>query len=463
MRYPANSHRHRRSPNNSGLFKLLLTLFVIALVTGGLFGAVKLIGFLSTQYNSENFPVGIVDQESSSSPEQNSSPVSNQEENPFLEKTGLNNKSYSFEYQCQSYSLTLPLYGSVYEYYAALDKGYYYQGTLPTDWQGQYYLGFLESNQDQEIIDYLIDTVSIGLDINDSDELVIAITSFVQNLTYDCQKLFSYENLDGKGFETNFPYETLFLQEGVCGDFSILLGKILNDLGYGAAFFVFDHNNHMAVGIECPVGNATYIQDGVGYCYIETTASGRIGVKPTQFNGINFTEKPEIIKIANGKSFQRMILLAQEMERDAQVYGNYILQLTTCEEVDLYKEIQTWEAGLRQADNQLDELAQALDGTEAALDEEYNRYNAMGCKGSLGKDQYKKCLAQGDVVDLLRDDYNNLVEEFNSLRAAYQDDYDQYAVVFNIFEALMEQSYQGCSNVFPESLLIHSPPEVQGE
>ncbi len=218
------------------------------------------------------------------------------------ELTGQTGRTYGFEYSCQSYSLSLPIFDSLYDYFAATDKSFYYQGSLPPDWQEEYYLQFLESEYDLEAISSLVAAVAGSLNTSD-DELVMALTSLVQNLTYDCEKLFSYEYQDGEGFETNFPYETLYLQEGVCGDSSILLGKILGEVGYGSAFLLYNQNNHMALGIQCPVEVATYLKDGVGYCYIETTGPFRIGVKPTTLAGQDFSEEPQIIPISDGKSF----------------------------------------------------------------------------------------------------------------------------------------------------------------
>ncbi len=62
----------------------------------------------------------------------------------FPEPQGELSQSYSFEYLCNPYTITLPLYQSSYEYFLAADKNYYYRGTLPDGWQQQFYLNFLD-------------------------------------------------------------------------------------------------------------------------------------------------------------------------------------------------------------------------------------------------------------------------------------------------------------------------------
>ena len=420
------SHPGRKRKSNSATKILGLILLGLVLVLAGLVGVVMVINRIADPLVSDLSATGIsVAADTPSYTEEPPSTQSPEEELP-PKLTGQTSRTYGFEYSCQSYSVSLPIYDSLYDYFKSTDKLFYFQGSLPPDWQEEYYLKFLESEYDLDVITSLVAAVAGSLNKSD-DELVIALTNLVQNLTYDCEKLFSYEYQDGEGFETNFPYETLYLQEGVCGDSSILLGKILGELGYGTAFLLYHQNNHMALGIQCPVEVATYLKNGVGYCYIETTGPLKIGVIPTTLAGKDFSEEPQIISISEGKSFNRMVSLAEELERDVLTYGEVIRQLSTCQEISLYKDISDRETGLALQLDAIDQKKVQLDAAALIYQQELQKYNEMGCKGSLPQDKYDLCAAQENVVNQKVAIYNDAVEEYNQLLDQYRLNYDQYA------------------------------------
>lgn len=369
----------------------------------------------------------------------------------FPELEGEVQQSYTFEYLCNPATVTLHLYQSSYEYYQSADKNYYYRGTLPDDWQKEFYINFLSSDNDLEALNGLIEEVGKIVDQN-GDDLVIALTSLVQGLTYDCDKLFSYDYQDGEGYQTNFPYETLYTKKGVCGDTTILLGKILGELGYGAAFLVYEESNHMALGIECPVEVATYVEDQRGYCYIETTGPTRIGVKPTTLGGKDFVEIPLIIPIAEGVSFSRMTALKEEMEVDALAYGEVILQMASCQEINLYKEIVDRKAIITAHDGHLASLDIKKDKAETEYLEEYELFNSMGCEGTLPQKQYELCLEQQAIVEEKYALYEDLVNEYNRVVVKRNAEVDRMNQAIDAFNALMDAKDQSCAVVWSERI-----------
>ena len=375
-----------------------------------------------------------------------------------LEPWGESQGSYSFEYLCNPYTITLPLFQSTYEYFLSTDKKFYYRGELPDDWQEQFYLNFMASNDDLETVNDLIDKVSTASGQR-GDELVIALISLVQNLTYDCDKLFSYDHLDGEGYQTNFPYETLYSQTGVCGDTSILLSKILGELGYGAALLVYEGNNHMALGIACPVEVATYVENQTGYCYVETTGPTRIGIKPTALDGKEFIEYPSIIPIAEGKSFARMVTLAEEMEQDTTRYGDMILQLATCQEISLFQEIKERKNTLIAHDGHLASLRIKKDNAESEFYEEFELYKSMGCEGTLPQKQYELCMAQQVVVEEKYAVYETLVDEYNRVVGLRNAEVNRMNLAIDTFNSLMDANNQSCAAVFSERINIEEESE----
>lgn len=366
-------------------------------------------------------------------------------------------KTFSFEYACRPVTLDLSLSEAQVEEYASRNKPSYYTGQLSGDGEAQYYKKFLRGKYDDEVIASLVAEVRSGLGIEKDDQLIPALTSLVQNIEYDCDKLFSYQNLEDHDYQTNYPLETLFTQKGVCGDSSILLAKMLQDAGYGAAFLLYEQANHMAVGIRCPVDTATYLYGGVGYCYIETTDPSRIGVKPEKIGGDDFTETPQIIPVSKGKSFWGMVSLAESMQAEVEEYGDYILQLAGCEEISTYKSIRRKEYKLHEYESELDSFSDQLDQISAQLKEEIAEYEAMGCKGELAEDKYNDCLSKYHEIETLQARYNDLVKKYRRLYEEYESYYQGYMSDFNAFQDLMENANQSCSIVSRED------PEMQEE
>jgi hypothetical protein len=376
-----------------------------------------------------------------------------EEADPFPDLEGEFGQSFPFEYLCNPYSVSLPLHQSSFEYFYEADKRFHYRGSLPDDWQEQFYLMFLSSPHDLEVLNELIDRVKTTIG-QTGDDLVLALTSLVQELTYDCDKLFSYDHLDGEGYQTNYPYETLYTKLGVCGDTSILLSKILQELGYGAALLIYEESNHMALGIQCPLEVAAYVEDQIGYCYIETTGPTRIGVKPVTLGGTDFIEEPWIIPIAEGQSFTRMINLAEEMEADASEYGDKILQLATCQEIQLYREIQDRQVTITAQDGRLASLNIKMNQAESEFLAEREIFNSMGCEGTLLPAQYDLCMAQIAVVEEKFAVYDDLVNNYNRVVNNRNFEVTQMNQAIDAFNSLMDAKDQSCAVVWSERIEI---------
>lgn len=325
---------------------------------------------------------------------------------------GYQAKSFSFEYQCSAYTLDIPLNPEHAEYYASKNKSASVSSFSSQDWEEAYYKNFLTGELNEEIAALTIEMIRESLGTQTDDELVLALTHFVQDLEYDCDKLFSYENLDEHDYETNFPYETLYNQTGVCGDFSILLGRMLQEAGYGAAFLLYDQANHMALGVKCPTETANYVEDGTGYCYIETTAPQQIGVKPNKIGGEAFTEPAQILEISEGKSFDMMRALSEERQRDVELYGEYILQLARCQEIAQYKTVKNQEYKLFQDETELNRLSERLHTTRNKLDNQIAHYQSLDCQGELSQSRYEKCVSAYNSLESTRSTYNDLVWKY---------------------------------------------------
>ena len=364
----------------------------------------------------------------------------------FVPEDGFESRSYSFEFQCQPYTLYIPLYLSKFEYFSGLNRGAIAIKRTGKNPEEEYYKQFLISDQDEDTIQQIVNEIQYLTQANTPDDLVTAAVSFVQYIEYDCEKLFSYEHLTDHDYQTYYPYETLYLNKAVCGDTSLLLAKILNHLGYGSAFLIYEDQNHMALGIRCPKDVANFVEDGVGYCYIETTAPSRIGVIPQGINESNALVNPRIIKVADGQSFERMSLLAEQRKEQVETYGQYILSLSSCAEIALYKKIEDAASTM----NGIKEELLSLDGEIESLSQNHDylveQFKQKGCQGTVSKSKYKKC--EPDLqniqsvqftLEALILDYNNQVEEYNAI-------YEVYSADINTFDSIIS-SHNTCSGL----------------
>ena len=137
---------------------------------------------------------------------------------------------------------------------------------------------------------------------NRDDQARIAI-SMVQQLYYNYTKEHRMDN----GLElpyNSYPYTTIYTDNGICEDKSILLAYLLKELGYGVVLLQFTPQNihadgHMAIGVKAPSQYSAYTFNNQTYAYVETTCPNIV----TYENLTVKSEKTTIIPIADGVSF----------------------------------------------------------------------------------------------------------------------------------------------------------------
>ncbi len=328
---------------------------------------------------------------------------------------------FEWQYNNKDYALKETFYGSLYTFYANSPKTYTYQGELGVDWEKNYYAMFLKKNDsDNSISQIASDIKSLG-EQNKlvADQIVELALAFVQSIPYDHARAQSI--LSGNGV-TNYPYETLFENKGVCSDKSFLLANLLAQLGYDTALLAYDNERHMAVGIKCPVQYSNYPN---GYCYAETTATGfRIGMIPdidaqkgsavpmekksysqnselSQFDAKKLGE-PKIFPVSSGKT-----------------YSGIADSLAMAKKIDtLSREINTLEKNL---------LAQKKDfeTDEAKLSELEKKLTKLKKKNDI--DEYN------DLVE----DYNELLKKYKKKIKTYNEQIDVYNQKINYYNSLV--------------------------
>lgn len=334
---------------------------------------------------------------------------------PTLENP--NEKMFSWEFRGVTYRLPERLYGSVYTYYAAKPKAYRYFGTLDAGWEEKYYALFLGDGQGNALVAQVAQDISLqgrkrGLD---EDGVVELVLSFVQSIPYDDAKAKSI--LSGSTeVSAQYPYETLYMNSGVCIDKSFLATVMLRSLGYGTALFVYDSENHMAIGIKCPERYSTY---GSGYCYAETTGAGnKIGVVPTLDSSNKASAAIADFQQDQQQAIRQLGAVAIYDKSDGKVYGGIAKTYAQEKEMGALKEeIAALHGKLQQQKSQLDNQQDTLQAMKKKLEAyrqsgQTEKYNEMVPSFNGLVEKNRNTVAEyNQLVNL----YNQKVSRYNGL------------------------------------------------
>lgn len=307
---------------------------------------------------------------------------------PTTRSKNSNQKIFSFQYQSEIYQIVLDVDPALrHEYHANAQRQYLYDSSTapPNNWQEDFYRMFLSHPDDSHIVEQLLQELIRVTDTNDHDMLVEVVVAFVQQaIAYNWDTFHRIEQCS-----TLYPYETLHDQTGVCADKSILLARLLVELGYDCVFFAFDAANHIAVGVRVPRGMDDY---NSGYAYIETTSCGPIGRIPTKLVGnVHLDEMPHIHRITNGgRVFERICRNKQMEQEQERKYGKEYFFLGP-EQKQLKRDMVMLE-------QEIQHLDQTMDNCQS--------------KTNLTEDQYHEC-------QRLVDEHNRRVELYNAMAALF--------------------------------------------
>lgn len=380
------------------MFKSFLKkLFIIALELAVISGLLWFI-IQKKEINSESEIVPAIQQTIQDFKQDNVQP----KEEISLELSEPTTKTFSWVYKGKKYSLDQTLYKSIYSYYQSQDKVYSYVGTLPENWQEEYYAMFLKTNvADKSIPEIASKIQDLGKKNNLTDDQIVDLTlAFVQSIEYDDAK--AKNILTQAGNEAVlFPYETLYEQRGICSDKSFLAYALLRQMGYGAALFTYEQENHMAVAAQCPKNYSTY---GSGYCYAETTSVGnKIGIIPS----ID-TESNKVVNLAKYDFDQSQQMKLKEL-------GQVTINLSS-QGREYSGIIQTEKLldQINQLKKSMENLLLDLKSQKSAISKEEKSLNEM-------KDDLNRYKEDGDI-----DKYNSLAEKYNDLVETYKKDFKKY-------------------------------------
>ncbi|NLZ74457.1 hypothetical protein GX917_00920 [Candidatus Falkowbacteria bacterium] len=235
-------------------------------------------------------------------------------------------RNFTFRYKNNNYELSHFFPTQLYKDYKNSSKTYTYasiSGKTQSDIQNEFYALFLQSRKGDTTIASLVAKLRELATLNKwtDEELLEATVALVQYIPYDDVKVLENPQLNNNPY---FPYETLYLNKGVCSDKTFLAVALLRQLGYGAAILDFPEKNHSALGVACPT---EYSLHGSGYCYVETTNYFPFGVIPQNINNglvqspdgfsdmfnVQSLGKVEIYQKTSGKIYQGMPIIYSQV------------------------------------------------------------------------------------------------------------------------------------------------------
>ena len=303
---------------------------------------------------------------------------------------------FTWKYNNRNYYLYQTFYDSWYNDYKNSIKYLSYPSDNPPDnIRESYYNIFLTLKNGDDAITKLIKDLRQVADIDglSDTEFLEFVMAFVQYIPYDDTKT--------ENSPQNFPYETLYLNSGICSDKTFLALSILRNMGYGGAIFDFPDKKHSAVAVTCS-GQSSY---NSGYCFIETTSYFPIGIFP---GDLDSGQASSTIDWNN--------ILGQSSWGDLEIYQKTSGKVYTGmpDNIAIINEIKELQENVQKDKNQLDLMYLQITNLSSELKSLLNEI-----------DEYK---AKGDTYNynLKVAEYNTKVKEYNESLDIYYSKVDVY-------------------------------------
>jgi len=322
---------------------------------------------------------------------------------------------YNFKYQNVSYSLNLNLTLAQYQSYQSAPHVYsYFVGQEPPDSREAFYALFLKiKNEDHSLEELISQARAIAVKNSwTNDQLAEFIIALVQYISYDQAKLQPGNN------SPFYPYETLYLQRGVCADKTFLAVALLRRLGYGAAILDFPDINHTAAGVACPL---EYSLNNSGYCFIETTNNFPWSIIPADINGQAKTTSESFDNLFNSAGLGTLEI---KQATTGQVYQGAL-------------EVRSKVTALRDQQIDINNQKIIIDQASATVTAQEQSLNNL----KVELDAYRN---NGQIVQYnsLISEYNDLVVQYNSALEVYRSKINTYNQAVSEFNRQQKEFYQ---------------------
>jgi len=265
------------------------------------------------------------------------------------------------KYGGKDLKLTVSLYKNIYNYY------HYNSKKVGVVGKGLYSNFVYVNNSDLIIKDLAskIRNLGKGYNLNDDQIMELALC-FVQNIPYDSSKaetILSGQNISEYD-RSQYPYETIFKNSGICTDKAYLGSSLLRELGYSSALLLFGDDNHMALGVKV---NKDYANFNSDYAIAEVTTPGFIpGDLPKDIDDND--GKPSLVlelpqKLGHNNKINTQKFLA---ESDLS-YPTVVIPISDGKTYERIRNVKHLEAMIYQGIEELEEIAHSIETMEYDL------------------------------------------------------------------------------------------------
>jgi hypothetical protein len=140
------------------------------------------------------------------------------------------------------------------------------------------------------------------------DEQARIAISVAQMIRYD------YLAADTQTITEKYPYEVIHTEKGVCGEKSRLIIYLLEKLGFGTAYFVFEDEHHATAAIRCP---KEYSYMNSGYCFVEATDVALVGQSNNLYVNVGqLSYHPTIYNVSDGLEYRAIITQVETAKQE---------------------------------------------------------------------------------------------------------------------------------------------------
>ncbi len=327
-------------------------------------------------------------------------------------------RNFSFKYNSVNYDLAQNFSNSLYNRYKNSNKVFtYYDSQAPENLREAFYgIFFNFISGDKSLDEIIVKLKKVATDNNwNSDELLEFVVSFVQYIPYDETKVSSTNSTNDNPF---FPYETLYLNKGVCSDKTFLALALLRKLGYGAAILDFPDINHSALGFACP---REYSINNSGYCYGETTNYFPLGVIPRSINNGQAQNEDSFDNLFNTANLGRIEIYQKS---SGKIYGGIPVLKNKIESIKLLKN----DLIIKQVE--IDSLNALIESKERSLNILKSDLDSLYSAGRLS--EYNSAIVG----------YNKLINEYNLDINDYKLKINYYNLKINELNKAQNSFYQ---------------------
>ena len=290
---------------------------------------------------------------------------------------------YTWVYRSQPKKVDVTLFTEEFHYLSEQKR--------PELLDNSFAISFINEPWQEDVIQEIVsDLKSYG---DDDDETLRMALQFVRSIPFN------------RTVERwTYPYETLYLGQGVCADKTFLAAAIAEELGYKVAIMGYNEADHMILGIGCQE-EYRYWEE---YCFVDVTSYHHYVTDDDSAYGpyaVVLPDYPDYAwEVSNGTK-----------EFDAN--GDYLMEQEVNSYIETERELNIWLEDklqiLTDAKAELDDYKFEIENTEYSSREEWefyvDDYNDFLNDYKLGVADYNDKLSQ----------YNYAVEMIQAYKSAY--------------------------------------------